>query len=627
MKRRFFYIIVILALVLGSVTSTATAAPAGAGTAMALNGLQPGQTVTYTQKIPIKIVFVGYDQQSIDVQAMLGQLPASYEPIVRYPEFYGISGRDMGLHFDFDYRVSFTGTSFANRFFNFLKATGTPGDPTVFQTQYNDQANNVLDVTAPVLYIDAPSVERWLAVNMPSPNPKAYTIVFINWFSRPDFKFHVYTKTDTVDPDTGYNFGALRDSRKVIAWGGTRSRLWFYDLSAGPEAWTDNWNVDDPDLDGNGAEDYRMPPIWEYAANGYRDPSALTGDLAKVARFVGIDLLFTTSPLYDPLVTAPGVGGNKVVHINMMEDDPASLGTDWIDTSFAQTQFTKFEPYYTWQTNLVDENPIDAGAQRALQIFGGGLTEDDCWNAFGDPFAELFCYFDANRSTYIPVYRPADYVAGIHAFNTTAATLGSQFGLLGFADDNWVDGTQSYVFAFDSAEYRDLGYGFTTTVIHETGHHIGMSHPHDGYDSELGLDYGPGDDFYFAWSGDESNTIMHYLDLSAEFGRFDKDNMYRYEMAGYLNWSNELLAQILADPDRAKVQYLVENAKENAEVALEAFREWNYLLAARKAHRAYILLSRAAARLGISTPSDMALRMAPSLKAPHEGDPIRFPDN
>jgi hypothetical protein len=75
------------------------------------------------------------------------------------------------------------------------------------------------------------------------------------------------------------------------------------------------------------------------------------------------------------------------------------------------------------------------------------------------------------------------------------------------------------------------------------------------------------------------------------------------------------------------VQYLVENARENAEVALEAFRAWNYVLAARKAHRAYILLSRAAARLGISTPSDMALRIAPSLKAPHEGDPIRFPDN
>ena len=71
-----------------------------------------------------------------------------------------------------------------------------------------------------------------------------------------------------------------------------------------------------------------------------------------------------------------------------------------------------------------------------------------------------------------------------------------------------------------------------------------MSHPHDGYDSELDLDYGPGDDFYFAWSGDESNTIMHYMDLSTNFGRFDRDNMYRWETAGYLNLSNELLEEI-----------------------------------------------------------------------------------
>ena len=151
MKRRLFYVIVILAHVLGLVTSTATAAPAAAG---ALDGLQPGQSVTYTQKIPIKIVFVGYDQNSIDLQDFLGQLPASYEPIVRYPAFYGLTGRDMGLHFNFDYRVSFSGASFANRFFNFLKATGTPGEPTVFQAAYNDQEKNVLDVTAPVLYIE-----------------------------------------------------------------------------------------------------------------------------------------------------------------------------------------------------------------------------------------------------------------------------------------------------------------------------------------------------------------------------------------------------------------------------------------------------------------------------------------
>jgi hypothetical protein len=310
----------------------------------------------------------------------------------------------------------------------------------------------------------------------------------------------------------------------------------------------------------------------------------------------------------------------------MMEDDPASQGTDWIHTDFARTQLARFEPYYPWQVNLVDYDPIDPDARRALRIWATLLEEDDCWNQFGTPFAELFCFFDANLGTYVPAYGQRDYVAPIFAFNTTADNLGPNFGLLGYADDNWVDGTQTYTFAFDTSEYRDLGYGFTTTVIHEAGHHIGMSHPHDGYDSELGLDYGPADAFYFAWSGDESNTIMHYMDLSDEFGRFDRDNMHRYEMAGYLNWSNELLAQILAHPDRAKVRFLVDAAKESASIGLDAFRDWNYLRAARYAHRSYVLLARAAIRLGIPLP-EPALASVSDLRAPHQGDPIRFPDN
>ncbi len=73
----------------------------------------------------------------------------------------------------------------------------------------------------------------------------------------------------------------------MIAWGGSSSRLWFYDLSAGPESWTNNYIVDDKDIDGDGIENYRMPPIWEYAPNGYRRPGALSSDLGKVARIRG----------------------------------------------------------------------------------------------------------------------------------------------------------------------------------------------------------------------------------------------------------------------------------------------------------------------------------------------------
>jgi hypothetical protein len=631
MKRKLFSILVVFVMMLGLVPATVLAAPATSegyqdGTG---GGLTPGAKIIFQQTIPINLVFLGYDQSAINRQEILNQLPSSYYPIVRYPAFYGLPGRNMGLKYDFTYNFSLVSSKTTDKFFKYLNLIGVPSAPTAFQLMYNDMENNVLDVPDSVLFVDAPAVEDWLNKNVAKKNA-GYTIVFINWYSRPDFQFHVYTKTDVVDPDTGYNFGAARSSRKMIAWGGSSSRVWFYDLSAGPEAWTGNYDVDNLDLDGNGFEDYRMPPIWEYSAAGYRDPAALSTDLGLVTRFVGIDLLFATSPLYDPLASAPEVNGSKIVHINMMEDDPASLGTDWISPSFAQNEFKKFEPYYNWQVNLTDVNPIDAGAQNAFRVWSGLVAQDDCWNDYGDPFAELFCYFDINRSTYIPAYGDADYVAAMHAFNTTDENLGGYSGLLGFADDNWIDGTPSYVFAFDTEYYRSIGYGFSTTITHEGGHHIGMSHPHDGYDSELGLDYGAADDFYFANSGDESNTIMHYMDLSDEFGRFDQDNMYRWEMAGYLNWSNELASDILANPNAATVQKYITRANKYAERALRSFGEWNYLDAVRSARTAYDQLSLAANLLGIPTPSMKQapeLLIAPNSNFPHEGDPIRFPDN
>jgi hypothetical protein len=152
----------------------------------------------------------------------------------------------------------------------------------------------------------------------------------------------VYTKIGEPDPDTQFDFGLL-ESRKLIAWGGTTpddeesglgtlARIWFYDLSAGPEAWSGNWNVDDADLDGDGSLDYRMPPVWEYgSAAGYRPFNDLSGDLGKVVRFVAINLLFTTSPLFNPALSAPKLPSTVKLNLHLYQGDPNADGRDWIN--------------------------------------------------------------------------------------------------------------------------------------------------------------------------------------------------------------------------------------------------------------------------------------------------------
>ena len=58
-----------------------------------------------------------------------------------------------------------------------------------------------------------------------------------------------------------------------------------------------------------------------------------------------------------------------------------------------------------------------------------------------------------------------------------------------------------------------------------------MSHPHDGSIGDRSRLRGSGG--YFANSGDESNSVMSYIDLNADFGQFDRDNMARYLTVGY----------------------------------------------------------------------------------------------
>ena len=605
MSRRLLAPMVALGMLALAAPIVATHAPAEAEADVtfrrspSFSGLEPGVFVTHKQVIPIDIVLIGFDIDQINRSDLAALLPRTSTPAIRYPQFYGLNGRDLGLEYEFTYSLRRKSRQFEDRFFRFLARTATPGNPTAYMTRYNDQANNLVDVTGPVLYIDGPDVERWLENNA-EPRRNGYTLYFINWYGREDFRFHAYTRMGDPDPDTGVDFGNLQ-SHALVSWGGTRSRSWFYDFSAGPEWNSSNWVVDFTDLDDNGIEDYRMPPIWEYAIGGYRVPGALGYDMGLLARYVGIDLLFTPSPLYDPLTTAPSGLGSKVADVTMFEDDPASSGLDFIDVRFARNSWERLQPYYRWRTALRDVNPIDGRAKRSLDIFALNNTDEDCWVPFGDPFAQLFCFFNEHLSDYVPSYPRRDYVAPVFAFNTTEAGLGQQFGLLGFADDNWEDGTQTLVFAFDADVYRELGYGFTGTVIHEVGHHIGMSHPHDGFDPQTGVDFAPEDEFYFAWLGGESDTVMHYLTLSNQFGEHNRDNMYRWEAAGYLNLSNALAGDILDHANSPRVAVKLVAADALAAAAKAKLNRWDYEDAVEHARAAYLTLVSAADDIGASS--------------------------
>ena len=95
---------------------------------------------------------------------------------------------------------------------------------------------------------------------------------------------------------------------------------------------------------------------------------------------------------------------------------------------------------------------------------------------------------------------------------------------------------------------------------------------------------------------------MHYISVSNGFGRHNQDNMYRWETAGYLNWSNALAGDILGSPEGANSVPAVQNADRQAKAAKVAFERWDYLGAARNARMAYVTLKEEADRIGMTSP-------------------------
>jgi hypothetical protein len=127
-----------------------------------------------------------------------------------------------------------------------------------------------------------------------------------------------------------------------------------------------------------------------------------------------------------------------------------------------------------------------------------------------------------------------------------------------------------------------------------------MSHPHDGYDSQTGVDYEPTGPYYFAWSGDQSNSMMSYIDLNWDFSQFDRDNMNRYMAAAFSHNANRIAADILADPDAGRAADELAAADSLLGAAKAAFRGHRYLAASFLAKGAYDQVRRGARQAGVS---------------------------
>ena len=237
-----------------------------------------------------------------------------------------------------------------------------------------------------------------------------------------------------------------------------------------------------------------------------------------MARYAAINLLFTSSPLYPPYLTPELLPSAIDVRLNTIEGwKHVTASERYENPDFFLSEERQLFPEVSMTAHQRDL-PFDGKSRRCFEQW---LDDVPC---FGDR-----PQYPGGANLFLDNALDLDKVVGGHIDlkgkghgkdDRTYPAPGVAYAtsddlapdLLGFADDNWVDGTQSFVFSFISNAVVESGYGLTATQIHEFGHHFGMSHPHDGFDPETGIDYDATGPFYFAWAGDESNSIMSYID-------------------------------------------------------------------------------------------------------------------
>lgn len=564
------------------------------------------------ERLPVNFVFVGFDEKQVRAE-FEERLPKYYRPVVRtrsdrnHQEY-------LGIEHVFDHNLVFAERGYEDRLFDWLKAHSTKASVNPSQNSYSAQPEAAEEITTNTT-IPAAGTERWLAMNPPEGvDTKEHTAYFINWHGRKDFRFHVYNKIGEPDSDTGFDTGTLPNSQ-TVAWGGTAPsdddtpmpnvrRVWFYDMSAGPDWRTGNWSL----AKGTG---YRILPSWEYGPGKARPSSKVGDDLGKLARYVAIDMLFTPSPLYPPSITPPAHPLEINLDMNTYEGDRSvDASVEATDAKKVLSEVRDLLPLDDLSRDEQDLDYFDPSNVRCTQSYTSAsyVGAQGAWPVFLAPscypdrgygyYANFFLHNALNLGDVLDDEETVDYEATGFGYALPPNTPSTPFS--GLADNNYRDGTQSFVYVVSWPALRNAGYGMTDTWIHEYGHHFGLSHPHDGWDSQGKKILSPSGWSYFIWAGDESNGVMSYLNTNNDFSQFDRDNMDRWRTAAYLAQVKKIGKQLESQEPSAASALAGARVEDHVDHAIELFAGHDYFGALRAAREAYVKTLAVAQDLGVT---------------------------
>jgi len=642
------------------------ARPTTAGPLPALVNLAPGTDLRIQQTVDVNVVLVGFGGL-VDPAAVIAIGDPLLPAFNGVPKANGQGETFLGQRFDFRYQVIAAPTWFDDLLFPFLRQTAFPQPPipifqglppmpiTPAQAIYNfcnlDPAFDPtfgcsFDPSAPRVnkrmitqnhILDAAFVEKVLSQSLPDllgVDVTKPTVVVLNWFGRPDYVDHIYLDGSEPDPETGAPRGFF-SFNELGGYGGTSPtdpetcqgdcifhRLWFYDFSAGPMQRTGGFDlvaktprfIGAPDF-GEPRPSYRFHHTADYgaASGAYRPIDDLAGDVAALAGLVYVSQIAYAGPLYSPGLTPPSLPHRLVLDINQWSwSGQGFAGLLNVPRLISKMSALPYE--FAAQVTAQPESP-DSNLGRIWKCSLTSTTFSDpgqsCFgNRTGYALGDVVTYFTNHQNQYLTGAR--DYEVPIFQFNVPPA-LQQLWGGIAFSNYPATpfnpavvpDNIQNFVFTSTTpASNAFFGHGYF--LAHEVGHHLGLSHPFNGYlcrTDTCGLGeffpFGGNAATWFSITGDYVTGLMTYVRLNNDYSRFELDNIQRYLTWEYLDVSNFIVAQIASSPRSVSVAAALAQADARAGAALAAYRNYDYATAEQQARAAYDGLVAAAALINV----------------------------
>jgi hypothetical protein len=639
--------------------------PTGADILPPLVNLAPGTDLRIQQTVDVNVVLVGFGGL-VDPSAVLaGQVLPQWNGV---PKANGQGQTFIGQRFDFRYNVTAAPSWFDDLLFPFLRQVAFPQAPipifqglpplpiTPAQAIYNycnlDPAFDPtlgcsFDPYAPRVntrmitqnyLLDAAFVEKVLSQNLPSllgVDVTKPTVVVLNWWGRPDYIDHIYLDGSEPDPETGAPRGFFVGN-ELGGYGGTAPtdsetchndcifhRLWFYDFSAGPMLRTGGFDlvaqrprfIFTPDF-GEPLPYYRFHHTADYGtvSGAYRPIDDLAGDVAGLAGFVYVSQIAYAGPLYPPALTPPTLPHRLVLDINRW---------NWSGQSFAglldaPRMISKMSalPYDVGVEIAEQPESPDSNIGRVWQCSLTSTTQSDLGQScFGNrnggyAYGDIVTYFTNHQNQYLT--GAPDYEVPIFQFNVPPA-LQQSWSAIAF--DNYLyppttpvllpDNRQNFVFT-SSTPFLNTFLGHGQQLEHEVGHHLGFSHPFQGYlcitetcGSGDFYPFGGNASTWFSYAGNYVTGLMTYVGINNDYSRFELDNIQRWLTWEYLDVANFIVAQIASSPRSGTVAAALTQADAQAGAALAAYQSYDYATAEQRARTAYNGLVSAAAQINV----------------------------